>query len=278
MKPIIVIICIVARVVSTSLPLKVLRNIRNKDSILDVLIKRLKIVPGIDRIYLCTSREKDDDILEDVAEINNINIYRDSSEDDIERLLAVARIEDASHIVWVNGDNVFTDPYILKKQINFHINKDLEYTRTEKIPLGVTAEIIKVKSLVKIKNIVDPQKKENLMQYTFNPELYKCGVMLPDIKDIERLEKYTLTVDSTGDLYRSRKIAYYAEEKSSYINIGLKNIVEIIEKYRIDNAENSSPGSIKLSSNRFVTYEIFRNDIKKRINKACICYFKLEDV
>ena len=59
--------CVIARTVSTRLPLKVLRNVVNEYSMLDFMIQRLKLVKNIDDIYICTSHEMVDEILEDVA-------------------------------------------------------------------------------------------------------------------------------------------------------------------------------------------------------------------
>ena len=59
--------CIIARTVSKRLPLKVLRNVTEQFSVLDFIIQRLKFVNNIDKVYLCTSSEPVDDIMEDVA-------------------------------------------------------------------------------------------------------------------------------------------------------------------------------------------------------------------
>ncbi|MFC0561928.1 cytidylyltransferase domain-containing protein [Halalkalibacter alkalisediminis] len=267
-----IIACIIVRTTSTRLHLKVLRTIYNNMSILDVIVNRLKMVHKVDKIYLCTSKEKVDDILEDVAERNQISIYRGSADEVIERMISVGEIEKASQVIRITGDNVFVDPYILEKQIDFHLIENLEYTRTENLPIGVTAEIINLNMLKKCYLQIDPEGHEYLMFYMFNPDVYKCGVLLP--KENQNLSNYTLTVDTPEDLIRTKQIVSYLGD--DYFKADLNEIIQIINQYKIDNAKNTPNSMIKLPHDKLISFDDFRKDINNRILKSLTKTIDLE--
>ena len=87
--------CIIARTTSVRLPLKVLRSLFEQYAVIDFIIERVKKVEMINDIYICTSYEPVDDILEDVARRNGVKIYRGDPTNIIERMLSVGEIENA---------------------------------------------------------------------------------------------------------------------------------------------------------------------------------------
>lgn len=265
------IICVIARTASTRLPLKALRIIKNNMCLLDVLVERMKLVTNADGIYLCTSNEITDDIMEDVAERNKINIYRGSADEVIERLMAVGEIEDASHIIRVTGDNLYTDPYVLNRQIIHHLELDLEYSRTEYLPVGATAEVIKIESLKRCSKLIDPKSSEYLMLYLFNPEEYKCGVMIPKGLD---LSSYSLTIDTPDDLINLREVAN--KLGNEYVRAGISMLYKTLLDNRMDKLIINQDVSIRLPEQKQINYYGFRKEIEERINKSIKIYFDLE--
>lgn len=257
-----IVACITARTTSTRLPLKVLRTIKSNLTLLDVIISRVKMVPQIDTIYLCTSTEKVDDVLEDVALRNQIPIYRGSPDKVIERLISVGDHEKATQVIRITGDNVFTDPYILKKQIEFHLNENLEYSRTENLPLGITAEIINVEMLKKCYAQIDEEGHEYLMFYLFNPTDYKCGVLLPK----QNLSMYTLTIDTPEDLLRTKQIVHYLGD--DFVHANLSEVMNIIHQNPIDHAQTTSTSLIKFPNDQLVSLHEFQKDMSSRIRKS----------
>lgn len=258
-----IVACIIARTNSTRLPFKVLRNIVNYKCMLDVIIDRIKLSKGIDEIYLCTSNVPEDEILEDVAEQNQIKIYRGDPIQVIERMLTVSEKENAQYVIRITGDNVFTDPYILSRQIEFHLDNVLEYSRTEYLPIGTTAEVISSNALKRCYNNIDPRQSEYLMLYMFNPVNYKCGVIIPYDKDFS---KYTLTVDTKEDLIRTKKIANILGD--GFYRANVSKIINIIETCNIKNALFNNESPVKFPDNKLITYSEFRYLMDKRINDS----------
>ena len=256
--------CIVARTVSTRLPLKVLRNVIDQYSLLDFIIQRLKLVKNIDEIYICTSSELVDDILEDVALKNSVKIYKGASHAVIERLIAVGDLEKSDNVIRITGDNVFTSYEYIDEQISFHNNNELDYTRIMDIPIGATAEVMKVSALKDCYQKIDPKVSEYLLLFMFNPSLYKCGVI--NISSIKKTGNYTVTVDTVEDLIRTKEI--FASYKKDPLTIKLAEIIEIIDKFNINNSKLEPSGIVKMPYGKEITFEEFNADMNERIRQS----------
>jgi len=256
--------CVIARTVSTRLPLKVLRNVVDEYSMLDFMIQRLKLVKNIDDIYICTSHEMVDDILEDVAFKNKVKIYRGSPDAVIERLIAVGELEKAENVIRITGDNVLTSYEYIQEQIDIHNKNELDYTRIIDIPIGATAEVMKLSAVKECYDLIDPAISEYLLLYMFKPKHYKCGVI--NLEEIKNSSNYTLTVDTKEDLERTKNIFKYYE--GNPLNIKLKDAINIIDKYDLKNSKIKSSGNIKMPYGKEITFEEFQNDMQNRINNS----------
>ena len=261
--------CIIARTVSTRLPLKILRNVVDNYSMLDFMIQRLKLVKNIDDIYICTSYERVDDILEDVAKKNSVKIYRGSPNAVIERLISVGNIEKSDNVIRITGDNVFTTVEYLEEQIEIHNKNNLDYTRIVNVPIGVTAEVMKLTAVKECYALIDLAVSEYLLLYMFKPENYRCGVI--NVNDIKQSSNYSVTVDTKNDLERTKKI--FEHYKSNPLEIRLEEIIEIIDVNDLPNSKIEFSGSIKMPYGKEISFKDFQTDMNNRIknsNNYCI--------
>lgn len=256
--------CIIARTVSTRLPLKVLRTVHDNYSLLDYLINRLKKVSEIDEIYLCTSEIDVDDIMEDVAARNNIKLYRGSPDNVIERMLDVAEITGADNVLRITGDNVFTSYEYIGKQITFLNDNQLDYCRIINVPIGATAEVIRVSALKDCYTSIDPAVSEYLLLYIFQPEKYKCGVMKISNTDYSNM---TLTVDTPKDLIRTKEIINSIADKTG---AKLLDIIELIKNKNIQSAYFTPGAKIKLPYNQSILYDDFQKDMENKIAQSLL--------
>ncbi len=256
--------CVIARTVSTRLPLKVLRSVVDNYSMLDFMIQRLKLVPNINEVYLCTSHEMVDDILEDVAERNAVKIYRGSPDAVIERMISVGDLEKADNVIRITGDNVFTSYEYLEDQINIHNDNDLDYTRIIDVPIGSTAEVMKLKAVKECYDLIDPAISEYLLLYMFQPKHFKCGVI--SLNEIKKSSEYTVTVDTKEDLDRTKSI--FKNYKKDPLKISLKEIINIMDEYKISNSKIQSGGDIKMPYGEVITFEEFQKDMNERIRNS----------
>lgn len=264
--------CVIARTVATRLPLKVLRHVYDDVGMLDFILQRLKLVPNIDEIYLCTSYENVDDILEDVAKKNKVNLYRGSPDAVIERMIAVGEKEDADHVIRITGDNVFTAYEYIDKQIEVHAENNLDYTRIIGVPIGASAEIMKFSAVRKCYHSMDPAVSEYLLLYMFDPSQYMCGAI--KIKDWPDYSSYSLTVDLAEDLVRTRTIMNHYNNDP--LKISLKTIVEIVQEFKVENSIFEPHGIVKMPYDKKITFAEFQQEMTNRINNAL--QFEVEEI
>lgn len=249
--------CIIARTNSKRLPQKVLKIINGK-AMIEHIIENVKEIKEIDEIYICSSKNEEDKILEKIAEKNEIKFYGGSEKAVIERMLDVAEKEKAINIIRITGDNIFTDKFFLEEMLKWHKIKNVDYTRTEYISIGATAEIMKVDALKDCYKSIDPDKSEYLFLYMFNPQKYKCLTLIPEEK-YQRVYS-SLTVDTEADWKRTEFIFEKLKDAINYFNI-----IELNKKDKIPNFEIDKDIQIKLPDNEEISYYLFRKKLEEKI-------------
>ena len=255
--------CILARTASTRLPRKALLEVNGK-KLIEYLIEKVKLVKNLDGIYLCTTTNPEDDALEKVAAENGIKALRGSPDSPIERMLQVAEIEKADNIVRITGDNPFTDELFMDAMISKHIeDTEIEYTRTEYLPFGVTAEVIKVSALKKLNEADYLEKDEYFMYLMFNPKVFKCQVIIPE-RSLQA-EYFSLTVDTPTDFERARFIInnLYRNGRVFY-----KDILALNEKTSIPHIIMDYRAKVKLRADLTVPYYEYRELMRVRAERS----------
>ncbi len=254
--------CIIARTNSKRLSKKVLREI-NGIKLIEYIIKKIKKSKHVDEIYLCTSVDKDDEILVEIASKNNIKSFAGSRDSAIDRMLEVAKIENADNVIRITGDNIFTDEVYLDLMIKYHNKYNFDYTRTEYLPIGVTAEVIKTIALKKCYFLMDPKFSQYLLLYIFQPEKYNCQVLIPE--DTHRHPDWSLTVDTPNDFQRTEEIIRKQRNILNYIDI-----LSICKNNKIDNLHYKVSDNVKCPGGLLITYSAFRKEMEERIKKSKI--------
>ena len=261
-----IVACIIVRTVSKRLPLKVLRDLYPYVSMIDFLIQRIKSVKEIDEVYICTSKEPADDILEDIAKRNGIKIYKGSADEVIERMVTVGEVEKADIILRITGDNPFTSIEYIPKQINFLIEQKLDYVRIVDVPIGATAEVINFEALKTCYKEIDPAISEYLMFFLFEPNNYKCGIIKVFDKDYSH---YSLTVDTMPDLERTKQLLSLLNNKSAD-GIMLSDVIELYNDENIVFPAKTfyGSGTIKMPYDKVISFEEFQSDMERRKNTS----------
>jgi len=256
--------CIIARTNSTRLPKKVLKKIGNK-MMIEHIIDRIKLCKNIDIIYVCSSTHPDDLVLKN----SNVKFYAGSEESVIDRMLDVAKIEKADNVIRITGDNVFTDSVYLDIMIEKHIEGNYEYTRAEYLPVGLTAEVIDAKALKKCYETMNPNESQYLLVYMFQPENYKCLVLIPSKRHIH--PDWSLTVDTPLDWERTEQIFSFLGNNFSY-----DDIVNLQEDKSIKNLYYGSGSLVKLPANMVLYFDSFRKEMDMRIEHSSKEHIVLE--
>jgi len=254
--------CIIARTNSTRLPQKVLADVNGR-KLIEHIIDRVKLVNGIDEIYIATSKDPNDRILEEIAKAKGIKVYFGDENSVIDRMLDIAEIEDAANVIRITSDNIFTDQEILESTLIAHNKFNMEYTRAEFLSIGTTAEVIDVQALKRCYQMIDPNKSEYLFYYIFDPANFRTLVLIPSDKEL--WQEYTsLTVDTELDLYRTKFIYDHIEE----LNPTYREIVQLHKRVTIPYFEIDKTSRIKLPDRDNMDYQSFRKIINQRIEQS----------
>jgi spore coat polysaccharide biosynthesis protein SpsF len=243
----------------------VLRSIGEEHTMLEFMIKRLKSVSSMDEIFICTSHEPVDDILEDIANRHNIRIYRGSPENVIDRMIAVGELTDAELLLRITGDNPFTATEYIDHQVRLLRDKQLDYVRLIDVPVGATAEVMTRRALLECYRKMDPSVSEYLMLFMFEPRDFKCGIIKPFSENYSAM---SVTVDTPDDLTRTHAIL--KKWRNASTEITLQDIVRIIDENEIPNAKLKPSGQIKLPYGKTVSFEEFQADMNRRITQSTL--------
>ncbi|MBC2455901.1 glycosyltransferase family protein [Clostridium beijerinckii] len=225
------VVCIIqARIGSSRLPGKVLKNICGK-TVLEHEVNRLKLVPNIDEIIIATTIEKQDDIIVEEANRLKVKYFRGSESDVLSRYYFAAKENNADIIVRVTSDCPCLDYNILKNMVDTFIekNQDIDYlsnTLDRTYPRGYDAEIFTFDAL---KNASDNARKDYEREHV-TPYLYNSNNMFrilsyANSKDYSR---YRITLDTEEDL-KLIKVIYEAlfNVKEHFL---LQDVVKFLEK------------------------------------------------
>tara|TARA_B110000444_G_C18806006_1_gene579992 strand:+ start:207 stop:890 length:684 start_codon:yes stop_codon:yes gene_type:complete len=163
-------ICIIqARMGSKRLPNKSMLYLHGYPIIYWVY-KRVLETKSLDEVVISIPDTKDNDILNDYLEINNIKVFRGDENDLVDRLLKTAKYFSADNIVRVCADN----PLICSSEISrlleiyFRSNCDYSYNHMPietNYPDGIGAEICSIKLLEEIN---DKSNKLEHREHVFN--------------------------------------------------------------------------------------------------------------
>jgi spore coat polysaccharide biosynthesis protein SpsF len=123
-------IFIIARMGSSRLPAKHLKIILNKPIILH-LIERLRLAKKVRKIVVCTTRKKEDDILVELLKKENIEYFRGSEKDILDRFYQAAKFFQTDIIVDVEGDKIYTDPTYVDKVVEEMEQFNIDYVEGE---------------------------------------------------------------------------------------------------------------------------------------------------
>jgi len=198
-------VLVAVRMKSSRLPLKALLNVYGKPLLLR-LIDRLSERISLNKIIICTSSNVQDDVLESFCIQNDINYFRGSELDVMDRFIKASDAFNAKTIVRVTGDNPLTDPKVLESMIKFHLNKRAEYTFTKDIPVGTRCEIIDVSALKRIHvQLSNPKYSEYMTYMLMRPDKLKLCEFHVNNQRLKRPE-LSLTVDTLNDLNLVRDI------------------------------------------------------------------------
>lgn len=239
MKPVII---IQARTGSTRLPQKMVKPFFGDKTVLDILIERLKTIDNqyISDIIVATSDCPKDDAIEKVGRYHNINVFRGSENDVLQRFIDAAEKNNADKIIRVCADNVFLDTKALTSLAAIIDVSDFDYisyqtkdgTPSILTHFGFLAEGVKLSAL---KDVAERTNESIFHEHVTNrihsaPDVYKVKLFpIEDvIPDLERHKDLRLTLDTKEDFEVQQKI--YADLNDMKSSFAPEEIMKYLDK------------------------------------------------
>ncbi|WP_406732448.1 glycosyltransferase family protein [Vibrio scophthalmi] len=188
-----------ARVSSSRLPRKVLRQILGKP-MLQLQIERVQRSRMIDKLVIATSIESSDDLLVELCVKLGVECYRGSLEDVLDRFYGAASAEKPDHVVRLTGDCPLTDPYVIDKVVEHHLAHGAAYTSNvcpPTYPDGLDVEVMTFASLEMAWRIATLKSdREHVTSYIRKPE---ANLRLGNVENDVDLSHLRWTVDELAD-------------------------------------------------------------------------------
>lgn len=200
-----VVTIIQARTSSSRLRNKVLFNLNGK-TLLGQVIESAKSIKKSDEVWVATSINYEDDVIEFICKENNVNCFRGSLNDVRSRFELISKKTNADILVRVTADNPFTEPSYVDQMINYiKSDRDVDYVCMKKSMIleGTGAEIFTSISLSKSIEMSNHESDvEHVTPFIINNNLFKSVYLKPNNIKLISNKPYSLSVDTIDDYLR----------------------------------------------------------------------------
>jgi spore coat polysaccharide biosynthesis protein SpsF len=194
-----------ARVGSSRLPAKVLKEIGNKP-LLQLHLERAAQAKMIDKLVVATTNEPDANKIAEIVQKMNLGIYHGSTVDVLDRYYQAAKKFHADYVVRITSDCPLLDARLMDDIIHFALDQKVDYvsnTLEPSFPDGQDIEVFHFSALEKAwKEARLPSEREHVTAYiwknsswfnqnTFTSINFQCHSNYSDVR---------LTVDEYQDI------------------------------------------------------------------------------
>jgi len=222
-------IIVEARMNSTRLPGKVLKNIIGK-TVIELLLNRLKSIKKIDKIIIATTKNSKDDLIEEFANKKKFHVYRGDENNVMQRVMKAAEYYNTDIIVSITGDCPLIDPEIVDQAINLYKNNKAKYVSNCHIrsyPDGMDVQVYSLNTLKKsytmTKSLLD--REHVTLHIRKNPNIFPAlHLIAPRSLFWPNLG---LTLDDKLDFILIKKI--FEKFKNKKNNFSLKEIIDYLK-------------------------------------------------
>lgn len=203
-----IVVILQARMGSTRLPGKVMKQIEGKPMLWHI-IERLKHIKLKSKIVIATTEDRADDVIEQFCRSEGMECFRGSRKDVLDRYYKAALAHKADVVVRVTADNPLIDPVIADKVIAAYLDNAGDYdlvsnTIEATYPEGLKVEVLSFSSLEKCwKEAKEDHHREHVTIYIYeHPELFRLYNLVYDAD----MSYMRWTVDEERDLNFAREI------------------------------------------------------------------------
>lgn len=227
-------IIIQARLGSTRLPRKILREFYGGKTLLETVISNLQKVVGT-KIIVATSVNPNNDVLETFLNERNITVFRGSEDDVLGRFIGAAEANGIDGIVRICSDNPFLDWRGVAALIEKSKTSDADYigyrineTPSIRTHFGFWGEYVTLAALKRVAAATDekPAHEHVTIHIYTHPKDFKCDwIECPDF--LRNRNDIRLTVDNIEDFENAQEVYKTLIEVNP--DFGLKDVVAYID-------------------------------------------------
>lgn len=230
-------IIIQARMGSTRLPGKILKQFYAGKSIIETLLDNLHKVK-VGKIIVATSVNKNNDELENFLKDKDELVFRGSEDDVLDRFIKAAEANQLDGIVRICSDNPFMDWHGVEQLVEKAKTSDADYIgfRINNKPsilthFGFWGEFVRLSALKRVSETTEEGSPahEHVTYYIYNhPDEYKCEwIAGPDY--LQGRDDIRLTIDTPEDFMNALKV--YSDLKAQNENFTLHDVVEYLDSH-----------------------------------------------
>lgn len=200
-----IIVVIQARMGSTRLPGKIIRDLNGMPLVIRLIdnMKKSKFNP---HIVVATSINKENDILVQLLEYYNIDYYRGDEYNVLSRFLYINDKYKPEIIVRATADDPLMSAECMDHLIEELLARNLDYVFMKDVPIGVSPEVIRASCFSKLNayDLNDEDKEHVTMYFKKHEELF-------NVQYIDAIEKFkcpllSLTVDTENQFKQIEKL------------------------------------------------------------------------
>ena len=225
-----------ARTGSTRMPEKVILPFYQEQSILDLLLEKVKKL-GI-QVVLATTINPSDDRISALAEMHEVPVFRGSENDVLDRFIQAARKFGFSKIIRVCADNPFLDLAGMQTLIDEFEKSDADYLGFQLAGnkpsilthFGFWTEAVRLEALEKAQQLTAKKLyHEHVTNFIYgNPTLFDLQFIPADPLVFSRTD-IRMTLDTPEDFEIQQKI--FATISNENPNFGIPEIVSWLDQH-----------------------------------------------
>ncbi|MNE45236.1 3-deoxy-manno-octulosonate cytidylyltransferase [compost metagenome] len=202
----------------------------NGKTLIERVVDQVRLSKSVDEIWIATSTEPEDDLLELMGKELGVNVYRGSLGDVLKRYYDTMCICGADIVVRVTADNPFTEPSFIDYGLDYLLAQDMDYVNYDQVPYGTGVEIFKAKTLELAHfSAYEEYDREHVTPYIKKQgDMFKLGTLVPENAELRRPD-ISLTIDTMDDYVKLYKLIGALKKQDKVLF--LSNAIEIYDTY-----------------------------------------------
>lgn len=223
-----------ARMSSTRLPGKVLLDLGGQ-TVLSRMVERLKRSKLVNRVVVATTLDPMDNPIVQLCQQENIDVFRGSLPDVLDRYYQAARLYQADIVVRLTGDCPLIDPDLIDRTVAALISSDADFScnrlpppfgRT--YPIGLDVEACTFAALERAwHEATEKHDREHVLPYLYEVEGRFKVIQLDHTEDIGHLR---WTLDTPEDYALLREVINRLDNRNDF------SWLEVLELFKSDPA------------------------------------------